>query len=1344
MKTTICHPIHPAVRSRACHCETGDCGYASDPSATPINSNPLLGILNRWRGFVGKLSVLPLLTAALAGFACNASATLSTVADYAFENNASPAGFTVIGSPSYSGGQLVLNGGSCLAIATPVTATDNFGIEIICTPSVNDAFNFSVALNDGANNGWGLVQISEANQGIAEGAATFGNAGAATIGTPVRLALVRAGGVATVYRNGVAVGTTYGGTRAIPTTLTIGASKKNATTYEGYFKGSIDQVRAFTFAPGQFNPATDLLTEPTLVPAVPIGLAATPANTTVVLGWTVTTGATGYHVKRSMTSGTGYAPLATVTAATYTDTAVANGTPYYYTISAFNNAGESQDSAEVSATPAPIKLDQSITFSLGLNLSKTTVDPTFADLATATSALPVAYSSDNESVANVNAAGTVTITGLGTAHILANQAGDVGYNPAPQVSQTLVVSKGTPVISWASPADIVVGMALDDLQLNATTTVPGAFAYTPASGSELPLGTSVLSVQFTPDNAALYNTPAVKTVSLNVLPRNSNLHEYTFNDDQIPAGFSVVGAGTPTYRGGQLVLDGTSALTIAAPLSATDNFAIEIICTPAANDAFNFSVALNNGANNGWGLLQIAGINQGIAESAGPFGQAGAATLGTPVRLALVRAGGVTTVYKNGVAQPNTTTALRATPTTLTIGANQGTTTPTFEGWFRGTIDEVRLFTFFPGEFDPATDLLGEPTQPPRVVKTWNNSTTNGEWNITDANWSGALWQNTPPDDAVFGASGAGTVTLTDALTARSVTFDHAGYSLTGGSLTLTDSVTTHADAIIDSSIDTGFLTKMGDATLTLTGLNTYQGFTAIEKGTLTLGNYGLLGNGSYAGQLFNEGAFIFASSVDQTFSGAISGSGSLDKSGSGTLTLSGGGLGWYGDTTVSNGTLILAKQSLTSASSWSNANIEIKDTATLQFGSHDNFGSASTTFSPAIVIHSGGTLDSGGWFNTLWDLNLNGGTLTANGGDSNWGSIGLTGTVTVDGPAPSTIDVGANPTNARIDLRTVGTTFEVADVTHDGNPDLTISAVISNGPPGSMLWNVGSLIKGGPGTLLLTATSTYSGGTVIDAGTLQLGDGTVDHDGSLGGGGITNHADLVYNLGNDQIVNYVIAGNGKLTKAGINTLTLTQDEIYTGNVAVAGGTLVLWYPSLGASSAVTVAPGAVMDLDFVGSNGIAALVLGGTNVPIGTYNSLHPIYGSFFAGAGSLEVTDYGRWAVANGVNGGPDADDDNDGVDNQTEYAFGLLPTEGSSINPIVVALDRSTGTFSYTRRDPTLTQLTYSVWTSSDLATWNEAKGALGSAGSVNENGVQTVVVTLATLPTAPAFFIQMRAN
>jgi hypothetical protein len=45
---------------------------------------------------------------------------------------------------------------------------------------------------------------------------------------------------------------------------------------------------------------------------------------------------------------------------------------------------------------------------------------------------------------------------------------------------TITVLKATPVITWATPADIVYGTALSATQLNATANVPGTFVYTPA------------------------------------------------------------------------------------------------------------------------------------------------------------------------------------------------------------------------------------------------------------------------------------------------------------------------------------------------------------------------------------------------------------------------------------------------------------------------------------------------------------------------------------------------------------------------------------------------------------------------------------------------------------------------------------------------------------------------------------------------------------------------------------------------------------------------------------------------------------------------------------------------
>ncbi|MFZ3381735.1 MAG: glycoside hydrolase family 44 protein [Candidatus Acidiferrales bacterium] len=90
----------------------------------------------------------------------------------------------------------------------------------------------------------------------------------------------------------------------------------------------------------------------TTVLSAPTGLAATPGNAQVALTWTSTSGATGYYVKRSTTTGGPYTQIATETAASYTDTGLTNGTKYFYVVAAYNSAGTGQNSAEVSATPA--------------------------------------------------------------------------------------------------------------------------------------------------------------------------------------------------------------------------------------------------------------------------------------------------------------------------------------------------------------------------------------------------------------------------------------------------------------------------------------------------------------------------------------------------------------------------------------------------------------------------------------------------------------------------------------------------------------------------------------------------------------------------------------------------------------------------------------------------------------------------------------------------------------------------------------------------------------------------------------------------------------------------------
>jgi len=105
------------------------------------------------------------------------------------------------------------------------------------------------------------------------------------------------------------------------------------------------------------------------------------------------------------------------------------------------------DTAFYAATPVDqdltvSKADQAVAFSLGSRLVRGLSDPAFGDSATSTnpSGNPVTYSSADESVAAVDASGTVSLVGIGTTQILADQLGDADhYNDAPQVSQTLIV-----------------------------------------------------------------------------------------------------------------------------------------------------------------------------------------------------------------------------------------------------------------------------------------------------------------------------------------------------------------------------------------------------------------------------------------------------------------------------------------------------------------------------------------------------------------------------------------------------------------------------------------------------------------------------------------------------------------------------------------------------------------------------------------------------------------------------------------------------------------------------------------------------------------------------------------
>ncbi|MDA7881670.1 Ig-like domain-containing protein [Akkermansiaceae bacterium] len=121
---------------------------------------------------------------------------------------------------------------------------------------------------------------------------------------------------------------------------------------------------------------------------------------------------------------------------------------------------------------------------------------------------------------------------------------------------------------------------------------------------------------------------------------------------------------------------------------------------------------------------------------------------------------------------------------------------------------------------------------------------------------------------------------------------------------------------------------------------------------------------------------------------------------------------------------------------------------------------------------------------------------------------------------------------------------------------------------------------------------------------------------------------------------------------------------------------------------------------------------------------------------------SDYDVWTA--GYTGSdlsdPDGDFDKDGRTNNEERLFGTNPTEANSQNAVTL-LSGVAETFSYTRRNPSLSGASYSIWTSPDMETWTEDAGALqDDAGSVAD--IQTVEVTVSpSLMSEEALFFRV---
>jgi hypothetical protein len=125
----------------------------------------------------------------------------------------------------------------------------------------------------------------------------------------------------------------------------------------------------------------------------------------------------------------------------------------------------------------------------------------------------------------------------------------------------------------------------------------------------------------------------------------------------------------------------------------------------------------------------------------------------------------------------------------------------------------------------------------------------------------------------------------------------------------------------------------------------------------------------------------------------------------------------------------------------------------------------------------------------------------------------------------------------------------------------------------------------------------------------------------------------------------------------------------------------------------------------------------------------------------------DYGDWAdsIPGFVETDPGQDPDGDGLDNQTEYAFGLNPMDGGSVSPVGVPLDKASGTFSYTRRNPATleTGLSYTYHYSTTLdGGWTPFTPLEES--SDDGDPVETVTIKVPAVLLGDKLFVRVQAK
>jgi autotransporter-associated beta strand protein len=555
----------------------------------------------------------------------------------------------------------------------------------------------------------------------------------------------------------------------------------------------------------------------------------------------------------------------------------------------------------------------------------------------------------------------------------------------------------------------------------------------------------------------------------------------------------------------------------------------------------------------------------------------------------------------------------------------------------------------------------------------------------------------------------------------------------------------------------TGGITKSGVGTMTLTGVHTYTGSTAISAGTLSLASPGSInaaGINAFAGGIFTIDGGTFSTTAASSLtngSDIVINSGSATFAAVSTPSNTGDGclVGVNGGTFTASSVTIHRNY---------NAGAALPTTVPTASGFVVTNGTASVSGGVTIgnsnssgsALVSGGSLTVGGQF-TLGNITTGGRycTLQVTGGS-------FASTDATNGVVLCTQATTAN--SAAVLLNGGTSTVERISFGNATSAAGSIGALVLNGPSASLYMGAGGIVLTSPNAF--TSTINLNQGT-LGAKANWSSALAVNLTNASSGAVIIKAADAGA-VARDIVLSGVLSGTGGFEKTGGGKLTLSGANAYTGTTTVSTGSLFITGDSSLATGEVVVASGATLGgsgniggnvtvssggrqefavaatagaqplrqvagtltltgslLDLTSAAPMAAgqYILAtaptiiGTPAP-GNYNGIAAVVSVISGGLGQqlvIDVTasDFDTWIAgftfAPGANVTPTGDPDGDGLTNQQEYAFGLIPNSGSSVNPITAQLDKTTGLFTYTRRKPSLTGLTYVYQYSTTLGSW-----------------------------------------